>query len=102
MHQITIPLDDQSATRLQELARQRGETPEQTARALLLATLPTATPAGTPAATCFPPDDPDGSKAILALSGTIHYPGATGKVNTTNEDIDRMLAEEAMNPHADE
>jgi hypothetical protein len=26
----------------------------------------------------------------------------SGKVTTTNEEIDRLIAEEAMNPHADE
>ena len=100
MQQITIPLDDQSASRLLELAQQRGETPEQTAQALLLATLPagSAAPQSSPTGA----NDPDGSKAILALSGIIHFPGVTGPVNTTNEDIDRMLAGEAMNPHADE
>jgi DNA-binding IclR family transcriptional regulator len=41
MQQITIPLDDQSVARLQELAQQRGETVEQTAQALLRATLRT-------------------------------------------------------------
>jgi len=35
------------------------------------------------------------------MSGTVHYPGVTGKVNTTNEEIDRLIAEEAMNPHED-
>lgn len=95
MQEITIPLDDQSAARLQELARQRGETVEQTAQALLRANLPLPTAP-------FAPDDPDGSKAILALSGTAQYPGIVGKVNTTNEEIDRLIAEEAMNPHEDE
>lgn len=98
MRQITIPLDDQSAERLQSLAAQRGETVEQTAQALLRATLPPATPPLSPLA----PDDPDGSKAILALSGTVHYPGVVGKVTTTNEEIDQLIAEETMNPHADE
>ncbi len=95
MQEITIPLDDQSAERLQELARQRGETVEQIAQALLRSTLP-------PSPAPFAPDDPDGSKAILALSGTAKYPGIVGKVNTTNEEIDRLIAEEAMNPHEDE
>ncbi len=97
MQEITIPLDDQSVKRLQELARQRGETVEQTAQALLRSTLPASSPP-----TPFAPDDPDGSKAILALSGTAQYPGIVGKVNTTNEEIDRLIAEEAMNPHEDE
>jgi hypothetical protein len=98
MQQITIPLDDQSVARLQELAQRRGETVEQTAQALLRATLPPTAPTPAP----FAPDDPDGSKALLALSGTVHYPGVTGKVTTTNEEIDRLIAEEAINPHADE
>src|SRR5260221_12958480 len=102
MRQITIPLDDQSAERLQALAHQRGETVEQTAQALLRATLPSAAPASTAAETPFAPDDPDGSKAILALSRTVHYPGVTGKVTTSNEEIDQRIADEAMNPHADE
>ncbi|HEY1389625.1 MAG TPA: hypothetical protein VGF38_13875 [Ktedonobacterales bacterium] len=95
MQEITIPLDDQSAERLKALAKQRGETVEQTAQALLRSTLP-------PPPAPFAPDDPDGSKAILALSGTASYPGIVGKVDTTNEEIDRLIAEEAMNPHADE
>ena len=98
MQQVTIPLDDQSAERLQEIAHQRGETVEQTAQALLLSTLPPTATRPTP----LSPDDPDGSKAILALAGTVHYPGVTGKVTTSNEEIDRLIAEEAMNPHADE
>lgn len=97
MQQITIPLDDQSAERLHALAAQRGETVEQTAQALLRA----AFPPPTPALARFSPDDPDGSKAILALSGTAHYPGVTDKVTTTNEEIDQLIAEEALNPHAD-
>lgn len=98
MQQITIPLDDQSAERLQEIAHQRGETVEQTAQALLLSTLPSQTTTPAPSA----PDDPDGSRAIMALAGTVHYPDVTGKVTTTNEEIDRLIADEAMNPHADE
>jgi len=111
MRQLTIPLDDQSAARLHEPAQQRGETLEQTAHALLLAALQTALPTAAPSAPTAPtapaaprlaPDDPDGSKAVRALAGTVHYPGATGTVNTTNEEIDRMLADEAMNPHVDD
>lgn len=60
MQQITILLDDEIAERLQALARQRSETMEQTAQALLRSTLP-------PPPAPFAPDDPDGSKAILAL-----------------------------------
>jgi hypothetical protein len=30
------------------------------------------------------------------------WPGIEGPVNTTNEEIDRILASEAMNPHDDE
>jgi hypothetical protein len=61
MQQITIPLDDQSVARLQELAQRRGETVEQTAQALLRATLPPTAP--TPA--LFAPDDPDGFQGPL-------------------------------------
>ena len=97
MQEITIPLDDQSAARLQELARQRGETVEQTAQALLRSTLPPPPPP-------FAPDDPDGSKALLAMAGSFGYwPGHEGEIiTTTNEEIDQILAEEAMNPHEDE
>ena len=102
MTQITIPLDDESVMRLQELARQRGETVEQTAQALLLSTLPASAEATAAIAAHLAPDDPDGSRAILAMSGTVHYPGVTGKVTTTNEEIDRLIAEEAVNPHEDE
>lgn len=102
------PLDDQSVERLQEIAHQRGETVEQTAQALLLSTLPTPSPAAptippTPR-TRLAPDDPDGTRLIRSLAGSIpSWPGHEGQVtHTTNEDIDRLLADEAMNPHADE
>ncbi len=101
MTQITIPLDDESVARLRELARQRDETMEQTAQALLLSILPSSAETTAPIGAHLAPDDPDGSKAILAMSGTIRYPGVTGQVNTTNEEIDRLIAEEAMNPHED-
>jgi hypothetical protein len=111
MRQITIPLDDQSAERLRALAQQRGETPEQTAQALLLSTLPTSSPAAPPPSPKAPtlrtrlaPDDPDGTRLIRSLAGSIPaWPGQEGQVaHTTNEDIDRILADEAMNPHADD
>jgi hypothetical protein len=100
MQQITIPLDDQSAARLQELAQRRGETVEQTAQSLLLSTLPSSASAGPRLA----PDDPDGTRLIRSLAGSIPYwPGHEGQVTrTTNEDIDRILADEAMNPHEHE
>ena len=104
--QITILLDDEAAARLREVARQRGEAVERTAQALLLSALSSSLPSSVSASFAFAPiaahlapDDPDGSKAIKAMLGTVHYPGVTGKVNTTNEEIDRLIAEEAMNPH---
>ena len=104
MTQITIPLDDESVMRIQELARQRGETVEQTAQALLLSTLPASAEATAAIAAHLTPDDPDGSRLIRSLAGSIPFwPGSEGKVtHTTNEEIDRILAEEAMNPHEDE
>jgi hypothetical protein len=98
MIQITIPLDDDSAARLRELAQLRGESVEQTAQALLLATIPPATPTARPAP-ALPSDDPDGSQLILRMAGSITWPGVEGPVNTTNEEIDRLLGAEAMNPH---
>ena len=97
MGHITISLDDDSALRLKELARKRGESVEQTAQALLLSSLPPARPA-----TGLAPDDADGSKALLALAGSLTWPGVEGAVTTTNEEIDRLLAAEAMNPHDNE
>lgn len=106
---ITISLDDDSAARLRELARQRGETVEQTAQALLRATLLSSissSSAAAPVAARLAPDDLDGSQLIRSLAGSIPFwPGSAGKVvqaHTTNEDIDRILAEEAMNPHENE
>lgn len=104
MMQITIPLDDESARRLRELAQQRGESVEQTAQELLRSILPPApdvkaVPTARPEP--GPPDDPDGSQAILRMAGSITWPGVEGPVTTTNEEIDRLLAEEAMNPHED-
>ncbi len=91
---LTIPLDDESVARLRDLAQQRGESVEQSAQALLLSTLPQA-----PAR--LAPDDPDGSRLILSMLGSIpSWPGMEGAVNTTNEEIDRILASEAMNPQA--
>lgn len=93
MTQITIPLDDESTARLRELAQQRGESVEQTAQALLLSTLPQGN-------TGLAPDDPDGSRLILSMLGSIPaWPGIEGPVNTPNEEIDRILVNEAMNPH---
>ena len=109
MIQITIPLDDESAARLQELARQRGETVEQTAQALLRATLPSSSSGAASSASALgtvqlTPDDPDGTQLIRRLAGSIPFwPGSEGKMtHTTNEEIDRILAEEAMNPHEDD
>ena len=98
MQEITIPLDDQSAERLKALAKQRGETVEETAQAVLRANLPVTIP------TTLALDDPDGIRLIRSLAGSIAYwPGHEGKTtNTPNEEIDRLIAEEAMNPHADE
>lgn len=91
---LTIPLDDESVARLRDLAQQRGESVEQSAQALLLSTLPQA-----PAR--LAPDDPDGSRLILSMLGSIpSWPGMEGAVHTTNEEIDRILASEAMNPQA--
>ena len=97
MREITIPLDDQSAARLEELARQRGQTLEQTAHALLLGTLPAASAP----AFGLAPDDPDGSRLIRSLAGSIPFWPGSGRMGTqtTNEDIDGILADEAMNPH---
>lgn len=96
MTQITIALDDDVAARLRSLAQQRGETVEQTVRALLTATLPSAM-----SEFRVDTDDPDGSKLILGMSGSLLWPDAEGTVNTSNEEIDRIVAEEAMNPHDD-
>ena len=91
---LTIPLDDESVARLRDLAQQRGESVEQSAQALLLSTLPQAP-------VRLAPDDPDGSRLILSMLGSIpSWPGMEGAVNTTNEEIDRILASEAMNPQA--
>lgn len=105
--QITLLLDDDAATRLRAVARLRGETLERTAQALLLSALASlASAPSAPSASAVAPiaahlDDLDGSKAIEALLGTVHYPGVTGRVNTANEEIDRLIGEEAMNPHED-
>ena len=96
-----------AATRLRAVARLRGETLERTAQALLLSALASlASAPSAPSASAVAPiaahlDDLDGSKAIEALLGTVHYPGVTGRVNTANEEIDRLIGEEAMNPHED-
>lgn len=99
--QITIPLDDESARRLRELAHLRGESVEQTAQELLRSSLPpdaNVPPTAHPTSD-LPPEDPDGSQAILRMAGSLTWPGVAGQVTTTNEEIDRILAEEAMTPH---
>ena len=98
MQEITIPLDDQSIERLRELAQQRGQTIEETAQAVLRANLPVRLP------TTLPPDDPQGIQLLRSLAGsTAYWPGYEGQqTNTTNEEIDQLIAEEAMNPHEDE
>lgn len=97
MTRITIALDDDVAARLRAMAQQRGESLEQTVRALLTSTLPPATPVLRVGS-----DDPDGSRLILGMSGALMWPGIEGTVNTSNEEIDRIVAEEAMNPHDDQ
>jgi hypothetical protein len=103
MEQITIPLDDVSATRLRALANARGESVEQTAQALLLSTLPPVTPTSPPASGMpgLSPDDPDGSRLLLSLAGSLTWPGSTGTVHITNEEIDCLLAEAVMHPQED-
>lgn len=97
MASITISLDDDEVARLLPLAQQRGETIEQTAHALLRSTLPASEQ------TELSPDDPDGTQLLLSLLGSIpNWPGVEGPTETTNEEIDRIIAEEAMNPHDDE
>lgn len=105
---ITFPMHVTSLSALQALAHQRGESVEQTAQYLLessvaaLAPTPAPGPAGTPPF-ILSPDDPNGAKAVEALLGSIpHWPGMEGPADTTNEDIDRLIGEEAMNPHDDE
>lgn len=95
MTQITISLDEDTAAQLRELAQQRGESVEQIAQQLLTSTLPLAM-------SRLDPDDPDGSGLILSMSGSLTWPGSEGTVGTTNEEIDHIVAAEAMNPHDDE
>lgn len=96
MVQLTISLDEETLARLRELAQQRGESLEETAKALIKATLPPETP-------LLSPHDPTGFEPLMSLAGSLIWPGTEGMVvNTTNEEIDRILAEEAMNPHEDE
>jgi len=68
-------------------------------QALLRSMLPVSPPP-----TPFAPDDPDGSNALLAMAGSISsWPDHEGQAtNITNEQIDRLIAEEAMNPHDDD
>ena len=106
MTPITIALDDDSAAQLRELARQRSETVEQTAQALLLSALSSpasASSAAAPGAAQRTPEDFDGAKAVAALLGSIpHWPGIEEPTNTTNEDIGRLIGDEVMNPHENE
>jgi hypothetical protein len=97
MTQITIALDDEVAAQLRALAQQRGESVEQTVRELLTSTLPPAMPAPR-----IGSDDPDGSRLLLSMSGSLMWPGVEGTVDTPNEEIDRIVAEEALNPHDDQ
>ena len=97
MAQITIALDDEVAARLRALAQQRGGSVEQTVRELLTSTLPPAMPVSR-----LGSDDPDGSRLLLGMSGSLMWPGGEGTVETPNEEIDRIVAEEAMNSHDDQ
>lgn len=96
MPEITITLSDEVLARLREVAEQRGESPEQTVEALIESTLPQEPLRFVDA------DDPKGFKRMLSHFGSLTWPGTEGTiVNTTNEEIDRILAEEYMNPHDD-
>ncbi len=91
MQHLTIALNDDQIEHLRELARQRGETPEQAAASLLGILLPTSAPARETAAPTL--------SSALDLSGLVD--DAT-IVPLSSEDMDRLLAAEALNPHDDQ
>lgn len=94
MTELTISLDEETVSRLREIAQQRGESVEQAVKDLITSNLPPETPR-------LSPDDPKGFKRLMSMSGSLTWPEGMGPVGT-NEEIDRILAEEAMNPHDDE
>lgn len=93
MAELTIALSDEVAARLRSFAAQLGETPEEVAKSFIEASLP-------PPSLQLAPDDPDGTKMALSLIGALSGLGI--QPFNTNEEIDRVLAEEAANPHEDE
>lgn len=87
MASITISLDEGQRDRLEELARRRGQTPEEIITSWVEAMLPALEPA-----------------AQIPQVSTLDIVGAWDDVEPfgSNEEIDRVLAEESVNPHADE
>lgn len=89
MASITIPLSDSQRNRLEQIAHQRGQTPEEIVASWVDAMLP-----------------PTQLNASAQRVSTLDLSGSLDDLNIapfgSNEDIDRLLAEEIANPHDDE
>lgn len=87
MANITIPLSDSQRTRLEQIAHQRGQTPEEIVASWVDAMLPPTQPS-----------------ASAQRRSTLDIIGSWTDVEPfgSNDEIDRVLAEEAINPHDDE
>lgn len=90
MATFTISLDGERADRLKRLAEQRGETPEQTIEHLVDDVLDESKQRQ---------QTSSGYNSTLDLAGIINDP--TIKPLSARE-IDEVIAEEMVNPHADE
>lgn len=89
MATITISLDEGQCARLEELARQRGQTPEDIIVSWVDSMLAPAQP-----------------NALTPYASTLDLSGSLDDLNiepfVSNEIIDRLLAEEAVNQHDDD
>lgn len=93
MSNLRISLDEETTARLREMAERLYESPEDLAAkwlAFVMAPRP------------LPQTFRDLEDTLRALSVIGSWGQGEPMVNTTNEEIDRIIAEEAVNPHEDE
>lgn len=91
MERLTIALDDEQMRLLRAYAERRGQTPDEAVVALLGTVLCSA--GATPAASA------PALTSALGLSGLVNDPTI---VPLSAQDMDRLLAAEALNSHDDQ
>lgn len=91
MERLTIALDDEQMRQLRSYAELRGQAPDEAAAVLIGAFLSATASASAGGASAL--------TSALDLSGLVDDPTITP---LSAQDVDRLLAAEALNPHDDE